>query len=63
MNQEPTNLSGYPDINNFKIRIKNKPDNLYISFLVCTEDDQDVKYMDSFLVIYNTEYYLNNLLI
>ena len=42
----PTDQSGYPDIKPFMNLIKNKNDKFYISFLACSDQDEDINYLN-----------------
>ena len=42
----PTNQSGYSDIHNFNTLITNKNHKFYISFLACSDQDDDIEYLN-----------------
>jgi hypothetical protein len=42
----PTNHAGYPDINPFMDLIKSKNDKFHISFLACSDQNDDIEYLN-----------------
>ncbi|KAL0215039.1 hypothetical protein P9112_007223 [Eukaryota sp. TZLM1-RC] len=43
---QPSDEYGHSDINSFKRALKNKPDNVFVSIVACTDDDRTMSYLN-----------------